>query len=85
MHIIPFRASVFDPDGDDVNVCCLMLDEANAYAGGPVDVTEHDGLVTSFTVPDDAKPGDSFVVTAEARDVTAKPMTRYAQIIVTVA
>jgi hypothetical protein len=41
-------------------------------------------LCTRFTIPKDAKPEDYFNLILEVQDDAKKPITRYAQVIVTV-
>ena len=41
-------------------------------------------MENSFTVPEDAQPGDCFILTLSVRDDAEAVMTRYAQVMVTV-
>lgn len=61
--------------------------EASTYDGkhgAELDVWKHGVLQTSFTVPEDAKEGDTFNLVLEVTDEGAPALTRYAQVIVTV-
>lgn len=49
-----------------------------------MDVWKHNELTTSFTVPEDAQPGDYFNLVLEVSDNGSPSLTRYAQVIVTV-
>lgn len=83
---VQLEATAEDPDGDDLSLEWWVYEEASEYSG------EADGLrvwyedkpVTSFTVPQDAQPGDYFNIILKVKDCADAPMTRYAQIIVTV-
>jgi len=43
-----------------------------------------DGLNAQVTIPEDAQAGDSFVVNLKVRDNAERPMTRFAQFVITV-
>ena len=43
-----------------------------------------DGTSAQFTVPADAVSGDTFVVNMEVQDDAERPMTRFAQFVITV-
>lgn len=43
-----------------------------------------DGLTARVTIPEDAQAGDSFVVNLKVRDSAERPMTRFAQFVITV-
>lgn len=45
---------------------------------------EGKGFTGKFTIPTDAKVGDRFVINMEVQDVAERPMTRFAQFVVTV-
>ncbi|MEZ5072983.1 MAG: DUF1593 domain-containing protein [Bacteroidales bacterium] len=76
-----------DPDGDTLIErwwvpafsCTYMEGKANGLA-----VSAETGWNTKFTIPADAKKGDKFVVNLEVKDNAARPMTRFAQFVITV-
>ena len=74
---VALHAEVSDPDGDDV--ACVW----RRYGRGGEVLWEAVGAVAEFTVPEDATAGERVVLTLSARDVAARPMTRYAQVAVT--
>ena len=43
-----------------------------------------DGLTAQVTIPEDAQAGDQFVVNLKVRDTAERPMTRFAQFVITV-
>lgn len=45
---------------------------------------EADGYAATFTVPADATAGDRFVINLEVQDEAERPMTRFAQFVITV-
>ena len=83
---VTLRANAEDPDGDEVKISWWTNAGMNSYDGCSHDFidTTFDGIEYVFTVPADAKPGDRFVMTAQAQDNARRPMTRYAQISITI-
>lgn len=71
-------AKASDPDGDEL-ACRWSLFAPDGSA-----TWEERGLEVTFTVPADAKAGDRYVLTLTVKDVAERPMTRYAQVEVTV-
>lgn len=78
-----------DPDGDDVTFNWFVYTDACTYSGtaavGHLDVWAHNVANTTFTVPTDAVAGDLFNLVLEVTDNGSPALTRYAQVIVTVA
>lgn len=83
---VTLNASIEDPDGDDT-LAYWWVDVQNAVYGGEakaIQVWNPISASTCFTVPADALPGDQFCLTLQATDKADAPMTRYAQVLVTV-
>ena len=74
---VKLAGSAEDPDGDRLNAKWWTPSE-----GATVSVAE--GWSTEMTVPADAKAGDKIVVNLEVRDNAVRPMTRFAQYVITV-
>lgn len=72
-------AKASDPDGDEL---CARW---SLFAPDGTVIWEEKGLEASFVVPADAVAGDRYVLTLTVKDVAERPMTRYAQVAVTVA
>lgn len=85
-QVIDLFASATDPDGDALLACWYYDHLASTYAGQADNprAFEPTHLVTRAVVPRDAKPGDRLVWTLEVQDVADRPITRYAQVAVTV-
>lgn len=86
-EVVTLVGSVSDPDGDGLNIKWWIYEDASEYHGelSGLRVWYENETSTKFTVPSDAQPGDYFNVILEVSDDSAAPMTRYAQIIVTVS
>ena len=90
---VTLSAAAADPDGDALNVTWWVPENACTYQGAPIDgnapewqISSPNAMSTQFTVPADAQSGDSFVVNLEVQDTDGeRPMTRFAQVIITVA
>ena len=76
---VAISADVFDPDYDEVKTVWEIYPQYNHYGGKAnlLRVWEQTSLNTYFTVPDDAKAGDEFVLILRAQDVNETPMTTY--------
>ncbi len=77
-----------DPDGDSLTYNWYVYTDASVYSGANlayVDVWDADAATTAFTVPADAVEGDYFNLVLEVTDNGEPALTRYAQVIVTVA
>lgn len=76
-----------DPDSDKLNVSWWVPGNACTYQDGEaagLKVSGADTWSAQFTVPQDAESGDIFVVNMEVTDEAERPMTRFAQFIITV-
>lgn len=67
-------AQASDPDGDELS--CRWV----RYAADGSVLWESAGLKAEFTVPQDAASGEFIVLTLVVRDDAVRPMTRYAQV-----
>lgn len=72
------HASASDPDGDELSCRWTLYGERGAV------LWQEQGPAASFTVPASAKAGDSYVVTLAVQDAAERPMTRYAQVLITI-
>lgn len=83
---VELNAVISDPDGDTYTAYWTVDEYGSTYSGdsrnlqvwGPISES------TSFTIPQDAQAGDRFIITLQVKDHADAPMTRYAQVIVTV-
>jgi hypothetical protein len=84
--IVIAESSVYDPDGDHMSLVWSVYGEASRYSGACTDLrVVHDNrAVTEFRIPKDAKPGDFFTLLLVVEDDAAAPLTRYAEVVVTV-
>lgn len=85
---VTLNGSAKDPDGDKLTTQWYVPAAACTYGEGKAEgltVSSATGWTTSFTVPADAKPGDKLVVNLEVRDEAERPMTRFAQYVITVS
>lgn len=80
---VTLTAKTNDPDGDQVNVTFWQYGDADTYAG-EVELVPGEGDQVTFTVPEDAKLGDTIHIIVEAQDNGELPITRYQRVIVTV-
>lgn len=80
---VTLTAKTYDPDGDRVAVSFWQYGDADTY-GGQVELIPGTGDQVSFTVPEDAKIGDTIHIIVEAQDDGELPITRYQRAIVTV-
>lgn len=83
------KGSAWDPDGDKLTVKWWIPKNACKYgdytdADMPDMTIESKGYTAKFTVPTDAKMGDCFVINMEVQDTADRPMTRFAQFVITV-
>lgn len=77
-----------DPDGNRLHATWWVPAFSCTYKDGKAEgltVSSESGWKTEFTIPADAKTGDKFVVNFEVRDNATRPMTRFAQYVITVA
>ncbi len=85
---ISLSGSAKDPDGDELTVKWWVPAFSCTYMEGKAEgltVSSESGLSTDFTIPADAKVGDKFVVNLEVQDNATRPMTRFAQYVITVS
>ncbi|MBE6121087.1 MAG: DUF1593 domain-containing protein [Erysipelotrichaceae bacterium] len=83
--VVDLSAGAYDPDGRQIRTLWDVYRSGCTYHGSgipavwnPLDQT------TKFTVPADAQPGDFFVLVFSAQACAEHPITRYAEIGVTV-
>ncbi len=83
---VQLTADVQDPDGDDVKTVWEIYPHYNRYSGKAIGlkVWRPEEVNTVFTVPEDAKSGDYFVLILKATDVNKTPMTSYGTVIIRV-
>lgn len=82
---VPLRASASDPDGDGLRSRWFVDPAATVYTGSDdLAAWSADAPDAEFEVPRDARRGDRFVLTLAVRDSARTPMTRYAQVALTV-
>ena len=72
-----------DPDGDDLTFTWWQYEEADTYQGNVV-IENSTAREASFTVPADAKKGQSIHIVCEVKDNGAPQLTRYQRVIVNV-
>ena len=79
---VTFAAAVTDPDGDEVTCGWTIDPTGGVYHSEDLSVYgwAAETAEATFTVPMDARSGDSFLLTLRARDAADAPMTRYAQV-----
>jgi Protein of unknown function (DUF1593) len=75
--------SAMDPDGNSVTWKWWEYTDADTYAG-TISIDGADTSTPSFTVPADAKPGDTIHVIEQVTDNGTPALTRYQRIILTV-
>ena len=80
---VKLSASAADPDKNEVTYKWWEYFEADSYAG-KVSVKDASSAKTSFTVPADAKKGDTIHVICEVTDRGMPALTRYRRVIITV-
>lgn len=80
---VRLQGAVSDPDHNQVRVTWWQYNDAETYPG---DITFSDpsSLLTTFRVPDDAKPGQTIHVILEGTDNGTPALTRYQRVVVTV-
>lgn len=85
--VVELLGNAVDPDGDEWNARWFVYADAQKYSGSATNFSlwSENTLKTSFTVPQDAQPGDYFNLVLEVTDQGAPALTRYAQVIITVS
>jgi hypothetical protein len=81
--IVKLTPITSDPDGNSVSTVLWYYKEASIYSGS-IEIKTHDTGQWTFTIPEDAKVGDTLHIIAESQDDGSPSMTRYQRIIVTV-
>ena len=81
-EMVRLVASASDPDGDALSTHWWVYAEASTVAGATIEAAAFEAAVT---VPATAEPGQRVVVIAEVTDDGTPPLTRYAQVVITVA
>jgi hypothetical protein len=84
---VELAGAVTDPDGNEYKTNWWAWNALSEYSGagaGMLDVWDAKTLTARFTVPRDAKVGDYFNVLMQVQDKAERPMTRFAQFIITV-
>ncbi len=71
-----------DPDGDSLAFRWWVYREPSTCQGA-IDIDSANAMDASFTVPADAKPGQTIHVICEVTDDGTPPLTRYRRVIVT--
>jgi hypothetical protein len=72
-----------DPDGDKLSYSWWQYQEADTYEGN-IDIADAQNQSASFTVPEDAKSGESIHVICEVTDQGTPKLTRYQRVIIKV-
>ncbi len=80
---VALKGAVHEPDGDLVTSRWWQYREAGTY-DGVVDIARPSALRTSFTVPRDARPGQTIHLILQVRDRATRAFTRYQRIVATV-
>jgi hypothetical protein len=84
---VSLKGSAKDPDGDRLDAKWYVPAAACTYKEGKAEglSVQAKGWEASFTVPADAQSGDRIVVNLEVCDQAERPMTRFAQYVITVS
>ena len=84
---VSLSASAKDPDGDKLSAQWYVPAASCTYKQGKAEGLEvtASGWNATFVVPADAASGDKLVVNLEVRDEAGRPMTRFAQYVITVS
>ncbi len=80
---IQLSGNAKDPDGNRVDFKWWHYKEAGTYPG-TIDIQHAENKSASFTVPADAKPGNTIHIILEGRDNGTPALTRYQRVVVTV-
>jgi hypothetical protein len=72
-----------DPDGDPLTYIWWEYENADTYMG-TIDIQNADQQKASFTVPENASPGESIHVVCEVKDDGNPQLTRYQRVVITV-
>lgn len=84
-ELVAVHAAATDPDGDALSAYWCCDPYVSRYAGeSDLASWEATGLAALFSIPDDARAGDRFVLRLAVRDDAERPLTRYAEVAITV-
>ncbi|MDX1286386.1 MAG: hypothetical protein R3182_15310, partial [Draconibacterium sp.] len=72
-----------DPDGDKLNYKWWQYEEADTFAGS-LDIENSTQQKVSFTVPSDAKSGETIHIIVEVSDNGLPQLTRYQRVVLTI-
>jgi hypothetical protein len=82
-EVVHLSGSAKDPDGNALAYTWWQYKEAGTYNGN-IDIQNAGNTDASFTVPADAKNGETIHVIFEVKDNGTPQLTRYSRIIVTI-
>ncbi|HTF20466.1 MAG TPA: DUF1593 domain-containing protein [Chryseolinea sp.] len=82
-RVINLAVNVSDPDEDQLSCKWWQYEEVDSYEG-KIQIVNSSKLISSFKIPADARPGDTFHLVAEVSDNGKPKLTRYRRVIVTV-
>jgi hypothetical protein len=80
---VTLHGSATDPDGNAVSWNWWQYGDVDTYPG-TVTIDDATTAAPSFTVPADAKPGETIHLIAEAKDNGTPALTRYQRVVLTV-
>jgi hypothetical protein len=80
---VQLHGEVSDPDHNTVRSTWWQYNDAGTYPGD-INFSDPAALTTTFSVPHDAKPGQTINAILEATDDGTPPLTRYQRVVVTV-
>lgn len=73
----------YDPDGDELNYSWWQYHEVDTYQG-KIDIEHPTHQQTFFTIPKDAKRGETIHVVCEVADSGTPQLTRYQRVIISI-
>lgn len=84
LETVALNVKVSDPDGDNLTLSWEIYPQYNNYSGNAncLKVWEPYKANTFFTIPEDAKQGDYFVLTLRVKDDNLTPMTTFGTVVV---
>jgi hypothetical protein len=80
---VNLKGSASDPDGNAVSYRWWQYEEVDTYKG-KVEIQQPDTQKAAFTVPEDAKAGETIHLILEVTDTGTPRLTRYRRVIATV-
>jgi len=81
--VVHLSGSAKDPDGNSVNYKWWQYKEAGIY-NGQINIQNAENADASFTIPADAKSGNTIHIILEVTDNGVPALTRYQRVIVTI-